>query len=127
MNLINSHLHAGVYFSLRGRVYSNNSVILITEIGQSNNGLQCVTDRMQCCQYPYGAGQWFYPNGGTVSSYYYYYYAYYYGESFYRTRSDDSSVILYRYNSDIMSPTGLFCCMLPDARGNEQTLCANIG
>ena len=125
MNLINPHLRAGVYFSLNGRVYYNNSVILITEIGQSNNGLRCVTDQVQCCQYPYRAGQWFYPNGATVS--YYSYYAHYYGESFYRTRSDDGSVVLYRYKNDIMSPTGLFCCMLPDARGNEQTLCANIG
>ena len=105
-------------------MYSNNSVILITEIGQSNNGLQCVTDRMECCRYPYRAGEWFYPNGGTV--YHYYYYYYYYGVRFYRTRSNNGSVILNRYNSDIMSPTGLFCCVLPDATGVEQNICANI-
>ena len=29
--------------------------------------------------------------------------------------------------SDVMSPTGLFCCEVPDATDTDQTLCVNIG
>ena len=105
-------------------MHANNSDIFVTKIGQSNNGLQCVTDQMYCCvYYYYRAGQWFYPNKTRIltSSG-----VYDNGAGFYRTRGN-GSVILNRVNNTTMSPTGLFCCMLPDARGIEQTLCANIG
>ena len=101
-------------------MYAKNSVLFVTEIGQSNNGLQCVTDHMQCCQnLPYRAGEWIYPNGTRVLSQYY-------GLEFYRIRDNNGSVILNRVNSTTMSLSGRFCCMLPDARGFEQALCANI-
>ena len=47
----------GVYLSLKGSVYANNSVIIITEIGAesdpdtaTNEALQCITDRRPCCR-----------------------------------------------------------------------------
>ena len=123
-----------MYLSLKGIQYANNSVIFATEIGEtdvnstspppnSNNGLQCITDRMPCCRFQSGhVGEWFFPDGTVILNYLVN------GSSFYRSRGrDDGTVNLNRANIDVMSPTGLFCCVIPDATGTNQTLCANIG
>ena len=112
-------------------VYPNNSHILITEIGEtdtsispppnSNNGLQCITDRMPCCgTQPNRFGEWFFPNGSSVLTQVG-------SRTFYRNRGDDGTVNLNRLNSDVMMPTGGFCCVVPDATSTEVTVCANIG
>ena len=109
-------------------VYANNSVIHITEIGETNpdtglnNGLQCITDRVPCCRsLAVRAGQWYMytpertmvPGPSTMK--------------FYRNRGyDDGTVNLNRPNG-VMMPTGLFCCEVPNAAGDIQPLCANIG
>ena len=65
-------MHIGVYLSLKGVVYANNSVISITEIGETNpdtnlnEGLQCITDRVPCCRSTFRAGEWYFPNGTMV-------------------------------------------------------------
>ena len=128
--------HAGVYLSLKGTIYANNSVISITEIGETdtssassvqnlNNGLQCVSDRVPCCRFEGGqVGGWFFPDGTMVPV----------GPSehgnspFYRNRGhDDGTVNLNRANNNVISPTGLFCCVVPDAAGSSQTVCINLG
>ena len=116
----------GVYLSLKGVVYSNNSVILITEIEQtnatSNNGIQCITDRRPCCAtLPNRFGEWFFPNGSNVPS------IVNNPTSFYRNRGDDGKVNLNHVNSDVMMPTGRFCCVVPDATSTDVTVCADIG
>jgi hypothetical protein len=119
---------AGVYLSLKGMIYANNSAIQITEIGEidpdndQNDGLQCITDRMPCCATPNKQGDWLFPGGvitvpGPVQS----------PTTFYRTRGDDGTVNLNRLNTNVMMPTGLFCCEVPDAVGDTQSVCANIG
>ena len=125
MSCVTGSLHnTGVYLSLKGVVYPNNSVILITEIEQtnttSNNGLQCITDRSPCCaSQPNRAGEWFFPDGvmvpNSVSA-----------TSFYRNRGDDGTVTLNRLNNDVMMPTGRFCCVVPDAIGISQWACTVI-
>ena len=121
-------VHTGVYLSLKGVVYANNSAIQITEIGETdpdtnlNDGLQCITDRMPCCRFAVRAGEWYMytpersilpgPSPDVTS--------------FYRNRGhDDGTVNLNRPGG--MSPTGLFCCEVPNAAGDTQPLCANIG
>ena len=121
------YAHVGVYVSLKGVVYANNSVIPITEIGEtddtSNTGLQCITDRSPCCQtQPNRFGVWYFPDGmttvpGPIQN----------PTTFGRTRGDDGTVNLNRVNANIMMPTGLFCCVVPDATEVDQTVCANIG
>ena len=106
-------------------VYPNNSVILITEIEQtndtSNNGLQCITDRRPCCaSVGARAGDWFFPNESVVP-------VQYFTTTFYRNRSDDGTVNLNRLSSDVMMPTGRFCCVVPDATSTDVTLCVLIG
>ena len=126
---IHTNIYAGVYLSLKGRVLANDSVIFITEIGEttaippqnSNNGLQCITDRMPCCRFMGGqVGEWFFPSGRMVPSGT--------GPTFYRNRGrDDGTVNLNRANTIVVSPTGLFCCKVPDATGIDQTVCINLG
>ena len=125
-NLIHHIIHIGVYFSLKEVVYANNSVIPITEIGETtdlvNTGLQCITDRRPCCRsLSNRGGEWYFPyritavpilDGAT---------------SFYRNRGDDGTVNLNRLNTSVIMPTGQFCCVVPDATGVNQTICAYIG
>ena len=47
--------------------------------------------------------------------------------SFYRNSGDSGEVNLFRLNSDVMEPTGKFCCVVLDATGLAQTVCTNIG
>ena len=122
--IVHTHTHTAtgdrVYLSLKGTVYANNSAIHITEIGETNTGLQCITDRRPCCSAFGGrTGEWLFPNGTAVP-------IQDVSTSFYRTRGDDGTVNLNRRNNNIFMPTGLFCCEIPDALDIMQTLCVNI-
>ena len=115
-----------MYLSLNRTVYVNNSIIQITSIGKAdsntsqNEGLQCITDRKPCCETgPNISGDWYFPNGTIVpmqSS----------AASFYRSRGSDGTANLERVASDIILPTGLFCCVIPDATDALQRVCATI-
>jgi hypothetical protein len=125
------HIHTlksvGVYLSLKGAVYANNSVISITEIGKSdsdraavNESLQCITDRRPCCATPLNrVGEWYFPNGSIVprqSS----------SSSFYRSRSDNGVINLNRVHTNIIIPVGQFCCQVPDSANVLRNICAYI-
>ena len=124
-----NNYYAGVYLSLRGTVYANNSIIPINEIGETNTmsmsstGLQCITDKMLCCATrPNRFGDWFFPGGvtavpGPLQS----------PTTFYRNRGDDGTVNLNRLSANVMTPTGQFCCMVRDAADTVQTVCVDIG
>jgi hypothetical protein len=63
-------------------------------------------------------GEWFYPNGSLVrikDS----------GDDVYRDRGPGIMRLNRRNNA--MSPTGLFCCVIPDATSTNKTTCINIG
>ena len=87
-----------------------------------NEGLQCITDKKPCCRIGRTlVGEWFFPSpsgmmvpGGT-------------GPTFYRNRGrGDGTVNLNRVNTNVMMPTGLFCCVVPDATDVVQWTCANV-
>ena len=110
----------GVYLALKGVHITNNSNVNTRNIGQSSNdALQCITDNSRCCLSQNPSGEWYLPNRtlvqGTTSS-----------TAFYRSRGSNGEVFLNR-PSGIESPTGLFCCEVPDATDTNQTLCVNIG
>ena len=117
----------GVYLSLKGVVYANNSVIQITEIRVTdpdtdlNEGLQCITDRRPCCRTAFRAGEWYMytPNRTEVLGP---------GTSgiFYRNRGYDDGTVNLNRPSGVMMPTGLFCCEVPDALDVSQSICATI-
>ena len=110
----------GVYISHNGVFIEHDSSILITDIGTSSpHQLVCDTDRTSCCMTS-RTGEWLYPNGELVmhtSA----------SQEFGRDRSDNGEINLYRRDSDVMSPTGRFCCRVSDASGVEQTVCVNVG
>ena len=56
-----------VYFKLNAKVYPNNSVISLSEVGENENALLCMTEFVTCCgTLPNRFGVFFYPNGDTV-------------------------------------------------------------
>ena len=63
------------------------------------------------------AGEWFFPNNywNTVPSLCG-------ATTFYRTRGDDGTVNLNRLNTNVLMPTGVFCCEVPDATGVTQNI-----
>ena len=105
---------------LQNMVYSNNSDILINDIGSGNQeSLRCLTDHAQCCR-DGTVGQWFYPNGSAVR-------LKADNQTFYMS-ADSERVRLHRSDyHDASYPTGLFCCELPDATSKIIRICVNIG
>ena len=117
----------GVQLAFKGTIHRNNSLFLVNELGkiESDDALQCVTDKARCCKRPPNRfGEWYFPNGLLIP-------VEYRGDTgfarvFYRNRGDDGTVNLNRAMYKDVPPTGLYCCRVPDAADVYQTLCANI-
>ena len=115
-----------MYISHRGKTYPNNSNILITDIGEGDSGaVLCKTNLYNCCKSRQannsGAlGGWSYPNSSSVST----------GQSnkesnLYNNR--DRSVVRLNRRGNSSSPTGKFCCEIPDASYTFIMMCVNLG
>ena len=95
--------------------YSNNSVVTITDIGEGDMSLYCITDRSECCRISDRgeSGNWFLPGQdsaveGTSSA------------NFSRRR-EPRAVILSRRNNPVV-PIGLYHCEIPDSGNMIQSL-----
>ena len=101
------------------RILGNNALISITDIGENNAAVLCMTDKTDCCRSPYGvtAGNWYFPNNDVVGNQLG-------GGSFYRDRAD--RVVRLHRRDNVMMPTGLFCCEIPDANGMNQRMCIMV-
>ena len=95
--------------------YSNNSVVTITDIGEGNISLYCISERSECCNSSDGEerGDWFLPGQdsavkGTLSA------------DFSRRR-EPRAVLLGRRNNAVV-PIGLYRCEVPDADDTIQSL-----
>ena len=116
---------SGVRLLLKGKIYGNNSLFFINEIGRTNSScaLQCVTDQGICCRQYYMnyIGEWYFPNGSRVlieNN----------ATDFYRNRDNNPGTVnLNRVSNAIISPTGQYCCHVPDNTTVNQILCAYIG
>lgn len=112
----------GVYISRNGVVLINGSYILISDIGVScANHLVCTSDKIPCCQDVPRFGQWYFPDGRSVS------FITEAPTTFHRNRDNDGNVNMFRVHRDVMSPIGRFCCEIEDATSTNQTLCVNVG
>ena len=108
-------------------VYPNNSIIPLSVIGETdmsdksskNNALQCITDKKPCCREPL-QGEWKYINS-TIPT------RQQTNISFYTNRGLDGTVNLNRLNDSVMFQSGLYCCLIPNAKNVSQTLCVDIG
>lgn len=117
---------------LKGVVYGNNSVISINDIGETdnnspqpmyNNALQCISDRTPCCRFDTMLGEWYFPNMSLVPGH-----LLRGAGGYYRNRGrNDGTVNLNRASTDIISPTGRFCCRIPNTTNATVTLCAIVG
>ena len=79
---------------------------------------------MPCCGKPNKFGEWWFPGGTTIVP------IKARDKPFYRNRGNDGTVNLNLRNvttDNVTIPTGLFCCVVPDANGDMQMVCANIG
>ena len=125
----------GVYLLLKEKFYTNNTIFFPHEIGIGSKSLQCITDLKPCCKTPYYIdlemknyrlpGNWFFPNGTEVYSF-----TYYVTNNvslvFHRDRGSSGNINLNRYHRNSY-PTGLYCCIVLDAKKTNKTICAAIG
>ena len=100
---------------------SNYSEIVITEVGEGDNALQCRTDLITCCiNDPANdrtrQGGWHYPNNSLVNNNVS-------GDGIYRTRG--SMVVSLHRRNGVTQPTGLYCCEVPTAAdpNTNATIC----
>ena len=104
----------GIRFTLGGLTYQNNSLVTLEDIGEGDGALSCVTDLPACCRHPYapsGLGNWFFPNGSSVSGTGSRWYIY-------RTRGQ-MMVHLHRKRG---GEDGIYCCKIPDTMGVTQAV-----
>ena len=117
----------GVYLQLKDKVYyDNDSVIPISEIGEEEDALLCITDLRECCKKNQtlsnetALGNWFYPNESAVGTLEHFSS----DQGFYKNR--DRSVVLLHRKGNITVPTGQFCCDIPDATNETVKICIDV-
>ncbi len=105
-------------FKLGERTYESNSEIEISDIGEGDDALLCVTDSTDCCTAETTlAGEFYYPDGSVVgvrAS----------EDSLYRNRGD-RFIRLNRRNG-ATSPLGRYRCDIPDASGTTRSVFIKI-
>ena len=95
-------------------------MISISDIGEGDDALLCVTDLKQCCRRNQTLnssgvlGDWYYPNGTRIVS-----------DDMFRRNRNRSVVRLHR-RENTTAPIGLFCCEVPDATNENVTICINV-
>ena len=111
-----------LHLIFRGVSYPNNSVLSLNDIGDTSTGsaILCTTNKSPCCSSPPNRfGFWYYPDGSLVPNNAA-------GHDFYRGRGDNQTIYLNRRNN-VQSPSGLFCCKLPNSSDVNQTFCFVLG
>lgn len=92
----------------------NNSVIKLDDVGQRENGLLCVTNRLACCGTPPDRhGDFYYPNGQIVPKLAA-------SQAFWRDRG--AKFVRLNRRDETTTPTGQFRCEIPDASGVLQNI-----
>ena len=109
-----------VKLMLQGQTYLNNSIVAINDIGEGDNALLCVTDNPDCCKPPNGnivQGEFYYPNNILVRNLAS-------GDSLYRNRGPQ--VVRLNRKNDVLSPTGVYRCEIPDSTGMNRSIFISI-
>lgn len=106
-----------------GDILSSDKMVFINDVGtdtsDSHPPLVCTTDKEPCCQRHPRYGEWYYPDGQLIPNNVN-------AVTFYRNRDNEGNVNLFRASSNVISPTGRFCCEIPDATSTNYTHCVNI-
>ena len=101
---------------LQGRAYLNNSIVAINDIGEGDNALLCVTDKPDCCKPLIGStiqGEFYYPNNTLVRNQLT-------NDPLYRNRGPQ--VVRLNRRNNVLSPTGIYRCEIPDSTGMDRSL-----
>ena len=111
-----------VQFQLGGQTYSSNSEVMLTDIGEGDDALLCLTDNTECCRgsdNPNGGrlGEWYFPDGTLVQ-------ADSEGGNLYRNR--DKSIVRLNRRNNTQSPTGVYRCEVPSASGETLIILAGL-
>ena len=95
--------------------YSNNSVVTITNVGEGNMSLYCITSKSECCRSSDGgeSGNWFLPGQASAVEDT--------STADFSRRREPRAVVLDRRNSAVL-PIGLYRCEVPDAGNAIQSL-----
>ena len=99
-----------------GKLLPPNSIILISDIGENNDALFCLTDSPDCCLYRMelqSRGAWVLPGSGTEVGSLFIQGSTTTDDDFYRLRRN-GSLLLNRRNS-ATEPAGIFTCLVPSA------------
>lgn len=109
----------GVYFLLNGvrMPYNNHTSININDIGTGESALLCFTENTNCCGLPNRTGEWYYPDGTLILSA---------SHGFDLFRNRGSQIVRLNRRNNAQSPTGRYCCEVPDADQVMQIICINI-
>ena len=92
----------------------------LEDIGEDGDALLCVTNLTACCRKPYtdengpiySIGNWFFPNGTTVTSF----------GSHYRDFYRDRGQMVVRLNHRRVGVNGIYRCEIPDSMNVIQTI-----
>ena len=105
-------------FMLRNQTYLNNSIVAINDIGEGDSALLCVTDKPDCCKPPDGTaqGEFYYPNRSAVSP----------GNTNPLYKNRGPQVVRLNRKINVLSPTGVYRCEIPDTNGMNGILYINI-
>ena len=109
--------YSGLGFFLNGTLLSNNSIALLSDIGEGTRALYCLTSRTQCCSTEVGEehGRWTLPDGSNSDDT---------RTNLYFVRGY-SSLLLNRRSSAV-GPTGVYMCEIPDAMNVPRNLYIGI-
>ena len=102
---------------MKGQTYANNSAIAITEVGEADNAVLCMTDLITCCGGDTAEtrkGNWRYPDGTLVNNNAS-------GDGIYRDRRD--MVVRLHRRSSATTPTGRYCCEVPTMANPSSIIC----
>ena len=117
LHLLHLSCTTGVWLTLNGVQYTNNSVVNITDIGTGSAALICTTTRFGCCLSTDGS-HWYFPDGSRVQRT---------STTYYRTRTISNvgggTVSLHR--NPEATTTGVFRCEIPDG-GDLQSIYVGI-
>ena len=115
---------------LSGVSYADGATVLLSEIGEGENSLNCTTTQTDCCGQnadgvPVPAerrGEFYYPNGTPVPTR-----GGAGGDGLFRGRGYQFIVLQRLSTAATTPPTGRYCCDIPDRNGVSRNMFINIG
>ena len=118
LSSLNSFCFAvGLSVILAGQTIASDGNVSITDIGEGDSALRCITDQTDCCNFPTRRGEWRFPDGTLVA-------VPGVGGDIYRNRGTQT-VLLHRRNN-ALGPLGSYCCEVDTVADPNARICINL-